>query len=212
MPSTAQGLIASSRVVRPEYLSAHPSARRYQTSLVSGATINLLANDPVFSFRTGSTAGTVYVIHRVQCSLHNILAFASAELNRIELVVARSFTASDSGGTAATLTGNHGKLRTDDATTTISDFRIADTAVLTAGTRTLDSQSIGMSSFLNSTTARSVLLGNAGLVNAASTGNNGPPLVLGINEGFIIRPAVSYPATGTIVCSISVTWFELSEW
>jgi len=59
------------------------------------------------------------------------------------MTIAKSFSAAGTGGTAATITGNNGKMRTSMGTTLLGEARCASTAALGAGTKTLDSQAIG---------------------------------------------------------------------
>src|SRR6266404_3448761 len=92
----------------------------------------LAGGSPVFSFRYG--AANLAIIRKVTTEADDITTAFVAGAAKFDMIAARSFTASDTGGTAGTLTGNNGKLRTSYATTGISDFRIASTATLTAGT------------------------------------------------------------------------------
>src|SRR6266481_6335678 len=107
--------------------------------------------------------------------------------------------------TGGTLTTNNGKLRTSFATTGVSDFRIASTATLTAGTRTLDAQPLASVEFAVSTAIDAGLLPTTDLFRPA-IGES--PLVLAQNEGFVLQATV--PGTGTWVFSARVCWDEVS--
>lgn len=69
-------------------------------------------------------------------------AFTTAQIGDYGLFFARSFTASNSGGTAFSIAGNNTKVRTSLVAPNAMDARIATTATLTAGTRTLDTKAL----------------------------------------------------------------------
>lgn len=176
----------------------------YAKGLASGTmAAGLAANAPVFSLRYGGTGFAV--IKRVTVSAGNAGTAFAAGVANFSLYDARAFTASDSGGTAATLTGNNGKLKTSFATTAVSDIRISSTATLTAGTRTLDTDPLGAVVVPISTTASSVMA-SSGTVLMDPKNAGDYPLVLATNEGFVIQATV--PATGTWSFSVFVEWDE----
>lgn len=167
----------------------------------------LAANAPVFSFRWGD-ATRLCAVTSIHCSGGgSIVAFAAGFTN-LEVVVARSFTASDTGGTALTPTANAQKLRTSMGTSLVTDVRVASTATLTAGTRTLDAQPLGSVTSSVTATAGTPLWSPIHLYELNE--NDGQPLILAQNEGFIIRATV--PATGTWTASFDVTWMELAAY
>jgi len=137
-------------------------------------------------------------------------AFAAGVPVQLGMRVARSWSADGTGGTAIVFsTANTNKKRTSFPLSLFSDtgVRIATTAALGAGTKTLDTNRCAM------------VLGCAG----AATGNtyvinptymwqrNTPdeyPFVFAQNEGFIIE-IVAVPATGTWSLSVQVEWAEI---
>jgi len=162
------------------------------------------AGAPIFSFRYGGAA--LAIVRRISSEADDVTTALAAGAGKFDLIAARSFTASDTGGTAGTLTGNNGKLRTSFATTAISDFRISSTATLTAGTRTLDAQPLASVEFPVSTTADAGLLPTTDFIRQ-NIGES--PLVLATNEGFVIQATV--PGTGTWSASVRVCWDEVSS-
>lgn len=127
--------------------------------------------------------------------------------------VARSFTASDSSGTALSglSAGNaSNKLRTSQTSSFIltggGDVRVATTAALTAGTRTLDSNAIG-NIVAGSSAANTNMIQDVPLYSDYTT-IYGVPLVLAQNEGFIIN-ANAAAGTGTWQVGISVLYAEV---
>lgn len=180
----------------------------YAKALTTGTMAAGLAGaSPVFSFRYTGTGFAV--IKRVTMSAGNAGTGFAAGVANFSLFAARTFTASDSGGTAATLTGNNAKLRTSFPTTGVGDIRIASTATLTAGTRTLDSDPLAAFEVGVPTTANASLASpGALLLDPKNAGDY--PLVLANNEGFVIQATV--PATGTWSGAVFVEWDEYSAY
>lgn len=163
----------------------------------------LAGGAPVFSFRYG--AANLAIVRKILIEADNITTAFVAGAAKFDLIAARSFTVSDTGGTAGTLTTNNGKLRTSYATTGVSDFRISSTATLTAGTRTLDAQPLASVEFAVPTSIDADLLPTTALFQS-QVGES--PLILAQNEGFVIQATV--PGTGTWVFSVRVCWDEVS--
>jgi hypothetical protein len=104
------------------------------------------------------------------------------------LIAARSFTASDTGGVSILPSGNQNKLRTSGmGTTLLTDARISQTATLSAGTRTKDAQGPrldrGWRAQHGGCHGRQILLPYP--IFDQRPGEH--PLVLAQNEGFVIR-------------------------
>jgi len=166
------------------------------------------AASPIWSFRYGGTG--VVVIKSIRFSAADSATAFAAGTAQFNWFVARSFTASDTGGTGATITGNNGKLRTSFPTTGIADFRTATTATLSAGTRTLDTQPLASITLGVQATAGVQLSDGSpsSVIYAANAGDY--PLVLATNEGVVLQATV--PATGTWSASITVEWDEYSAY
>lgn len=192
--------------IRPQDVGALGS---YEISEASGTmAAGLAANSPIFSFRWSSAAGLA-VVKSVYMSAGNAGTAFAAGVATFKCIAARSFTVSDSGGTALTLTGNNGKMRTSHATTLLGDARIASTATLTAGTRSLDSTAIGTLLAPVSTAASTTLI-SPGTNLFDSGDSNAYPLILAQNEGFVITATV--PATGTWAFAVNVEWDEVTTY
>lgn len=178
----------------------------YRKSMSTGTMAAGLASDsPVFSFRYGGTGYAV--IRSVTISAVNAGTAFTAGVGKLELYKATAFTASDSGGTAGTLTAGGGdRLRTSLAVSAVSDFRIASTGALTAGTRTLGTDPLASTVVAvpaTSTNYQMIVPGTT-LYNRAEAGDY--PLTLTTSEGFVIQATV--PATGTWTATVSVQWDE----
>lgn len=193
-------------VIRPNDVAALGSYAIGMTSGVMAA--GLAANADIFSFRFApSTTTNICLVRRVLISAGNTATAFTAGVVTFNLFAARSFTASQTGGTAATVTGNNQKLRTSFAAMGVADIRISSTAALGAGTKTLDAQPLGSVSSAIVATAGSILVP---LVPLLDTRVGEWPDVIANNEGLTIQGTV--PATGTWTFSASVTWEEVSTY
>lgn len=182
-----------------------------QTGIYSGLT----AGSPLFSMRW-TDATRLCLILKVSVSVvETTVATADGQVDR-QLIIARGFTASDSGGTAIVLTGNNQKHRTSMATSLVGDMRIATTAALTAGTRTLDGVGMGIAA---ATTGTGPV--TAGVVTtiipktdlfSAFTGPIIYPIVLAQNEGIIIRMVTAEPGGSSLVTYVDVAWAEVNSY
>lgn len=119
--------------------------------------------------------------------------------------MARSFTAAGTGGGTATITTNNAKLKTSFPTTAVGEIRVATTAALGAGTKTLDAQPVGMGLGSITVTAGDVILPPT-VIYDAMCDTDQYPIILSANEGLIIRATV--PATGTWTGGFSIVWDE----
>lgn len=190
-------------VIRP---NDYGSLGIYSLGATSGVmAAALAANSPVYSFRWGNGTNLA-VLRKVQISAGGIAAF-TAGIVTFQMFLARSFSASDTGGTSILPSGNGNKLRTSMGTTLLTDARISSTATLTAGTRTLDGQAAGTASGSTTATAGTVLMPFTSIFEARASEF---PCVFAQNEGFVIQATV--PATGTWTFSVNTMWEELAAY
>ncbi len=139
-------------------------------------------------------------------------AFSAAQILDAYLYVARGFTAVDSGQTQITSpVQNMAKMRDSGGaqmgTSLVNQIWVANTAAITAGTRTLDTQPIGSAVFGNANT-----LGNAyeSQLYSCNFGND-HPLILGVNEGLVINALTAYAGTGTVQYYFNLRWAEVTQ-
>jgi hypothetical protein len=163
------------------------------------------ANSPIFSMRSAAANGPNVVIRRFTFNAMAYTTAFTAGQALFQLFVARAFSASDTGGTQATMTTNNMKRRTAFATTALQDLRYSTTGVLTAGTRTLDGTPIA--SLGAPVPATSVSYNLVGPWDMLRYGPEAWPLILAPNEGLILQATV--PATGTWQWFVSVDWDEI---
>jgi hypothetical protein len=200
--------VETSRAQRVTLRGTDPSTLgSYRLSTQTGVmAAGLGAASEIFQFRW-TDASRLCVINKVNFEgAGSIIAFA-AGVAQFRLAIARSWTVDGSGGTAATTTANNQKLRTSFGTTLLGAARIASTAALTAGTKTIDAQDVG--STLGSFPA------TAGAMIAADTlfqpvPGVEHPIILAQNEGLVVRATV--PATGTWTTGITVVWTEVASY
>jgi len=188
----------------PEILGA------YGLALTSGALTTVTAGGTVFSFRWAPPTSTqLCMIRRVEVGFSTVTAFGTAQSLQYSMQVARNWSASDTGGTAAAFTQtNTGKMRTTMPTSAFAgggQIMIATTAANTAGTRTLDTQA--MMFVQGQSTAIGTVL-TAAPIFQHQVGDY--PLILANNEGFIINNVTTMGATGVINLTVNVEWMELA--
>ena len=157
----------------------------------SGLVTGVAAAGPLFSFR--NISANPVIVRRVGAGFITTTAFSTAQIVDFWLVVARAFTVSDSGGTAISITGSNGKHRTSLAIPTSVDARIATTAALTAGTRTLDANAFGQIAGWSGAVGQGIA---PTVDNLLSHTPGDHPLVLAQNEGFIVRPVTALGPAG----------------
>jgi len=187
----------------------------YRIAMISGVIpAALAANSELFQFRW-TDATRLAVIHKVWISAGANVAATAAALQALRLAIARAWTVDGSGGTAATLTGNNQKDRTSMATTLLGTARMATTAALGAGTKTLDAQDIAAVSYGVGTGAITTslslnLIPQTELLEVNANGQH--PIVLAQNEGIVVRSGLIGPAAMTWQLGVTVAWAELTAY
>jgi hypothetical protein len=164
----------------------------------------LAAAAPIYAFQNPSAAVFV-LLKRVKIAAWSLNAGFASGLATFDLFVARSFTALDTGGQPATLSGNNGKLRTAYAST-VSDIVRSTTGALTPGTRTLDNSPIESWNVAVTNGANTPLMPTPYKLFDKAPGEM--PLLLAQNEGFVILATV--PATGIWTFAIGAEWDEVA--
>lgn len=182
----------------------------YRVSQQSGLTTALAAGAPVFAFRWGDSS-RLALVRYIRVRAQVITGFTTAQEIAADVTIARSWTVSDSAGTALTISGNNGKKRASMGSTLLTDARISAAAALTAGTRTLDANPLIVGSTQEMAAAATVQRAKLDLVwDATNTADY--PLVLSTNEGFVVRNLVLLGAAGTVRWSFEVAWDEVTAY
>jgi hypothetical protein len=172
----------------------------------SGALTGVAAAGAVFSLRNIGTS--ILVIHRIGCTFVTTTAFTAAQRMAFDLVIQRSFSVSDSGGTAIVLTADNAKLKKDLAALTNVDARIATTTALTAGTKTADTNPLAIVSAWSGGAGQGILPNITD--NLFRTGPEDHPIILKTNEGINIRNVVAMGAVGVGVLTVNLDIAELA--
>lgn len=172
----------------------------------------LAANSEIFQFRW-SDASRLCVVNEVKISaVVSTTFFAAGVPVQIDLIKSTSWTVAGTGGTAPTVAATL-KKRTSMASSLMAagDMRIATTAALGAGTKTLEAQALATLAAAGPITAslNGGIIAPGTMLFRAEVGDAQHPLVLAQNEGFSIR-SVAVPATGTWTAAISVDWTEVA--
>jgi hypothetical protein len=174
----------------------------------------LAANSEVFQFRFLSGVKSYALIHMIRFDGMGIVAVSTAAGPiGFEALIARSWTAAGSGGTRIAVTGDNLNIETVNPNSQVNDLGIATTGALTAGTKTLDANAIG--GVLGGVgTGAVTIYGPTGLIaptylfEDGETGNC--PIVLGNQEGFVIRTTHAGPTALTYAARFSVSWTEVT--
>jgi len=182
----------------------------YRLCTTVALVVSQAANGTLFSFRWGD-ASRLCVLNWVRLQCLQTAAATATIYPRFQVYLARSFSASDSAGTALTLTGNSFKKRTSMGTTLVTDIRKSAVAAgLTAGTRTLDGDPI-----LELPTQQTITTPNTTLFQAQidMTDGSDMPIVFAQNEGFIVRgPTTLFGVAGTADLVVDVSWSEVASY
>ena len=177
------------------------------------------ANSEIFQFRW-SHATNLAVIGKIRIAACVTTTFFAAGVPiEIDLIKSTGWSAAGTGGTGVTM-GALGKTRNGMASSSLvaGDMRIATTAALGAGTKTLET-GVSMASIVAPGPITASLNGQIiapGTIMWEPDMSDGEhPLVLGglgggaVSEGFSIR-SVAVPATGTWRFSVSIQWAEVT--
>jgi hypothetical protein len=172
------------------------------------------ANSEIFQFRW-TDATRLCVINSVKISACVSTTFFAAGVPvQIDLVKSTAWTVAGTLGTginpAALL-----KKRTSMGSSLVAngDMRIATTAALGAGTKTLETLSLAAIAAPGPITAslNGQIIAPGTVLFEADVSHGEHPLTLVQNEGFSIR-SVAVPATGTWTASIMVDWTEVAAY
>ena len=195
----------------------HGSLGHYRLGMTTGTiAAALAANAELFQFRW-TDATRLCVVQKVILSAGANVAATAAGIVNLDTVVARGWSAAGTGGTAATITGNNQKTRTSMGTTLLGEARCATTAALGAGTKTLDSQSIGnvcvgIGTGAITTSHRLQLIEKVDMMEIDADMSI-HPVVLAQNEGIVIKNgATIWPATMTWGMSVTIVWAEVAAY
>jgi hypothetical protein len=192
---------------------AFPATPSYSLGVVSGTmAAGLSAASPIVSIRW-ATVGQLCVIRSLRLTAGNSATAFTAGFVAFDLITARGWSANDTGGGAVAWTNTATNRRRstfgDSGFATAGEIRVATTATLSAGTRTLDTNPLNSIAASVTATAGDFVLPETELVPRGAY-----PIVLSAAaaataQGLVIRATV--PATGTWQFSVAMDWEEETD-
>ncbi len=172
------------------------------------------ANSEIFQFRWAD-ATRFAVIRKVKISACVSTTFFAAGVPvQIDMIRSTGWTVAGTGGTGITPAALL-KKRTSMGSTLLAagDMRIATTAALGAGTKTLDTYPMAAIAAPGPITAslNGQIIPPGTILWQSEIGDGEYPVVLAQNEGVSIR-SVAVPATGTWTLSVDMQWAEVTAY
>lgn len=198
--------------LRPlEYVSGSKTFGFYRARASSGACVAVTATGELLSFRwTATTANAILLRLTATANVTADITPAAASPNYdLEAVIARSYSVTDTGGTAVT-PGAFQMGRATMGNSLVSDIRVATTAKLTAGTRTLDTFGFGFANLR----MMGGLSTNVGACSVpvdlyAWDDPREYPITFAQNEGFVVRAQSAGNTGGSVRYTFTVSWAEV---
>ena len=175
------------------------------------------AASEIFQFRWAD-ASRLCLINEIKLSAAvSTTMFAVGVPVQIDLVKATGWTIAGTGGTAITPAATL-KKRTSMASTLITagDIRIATTAALGAGTKTLEAAGANPLAALLAAgpitgSLSGIIIPTDTMLFRAGVGDGQHPILLAQNEGIVIR-SVAVPITGTWMATVTIDWTEVAAY
>lgn len=171
------------------------------------------ANSEIFQFRFVSST-RMASIRRIRISaVVSTTFFAAGVPVQIAAIKSSAWTAAGTGGTAITIgTDNRRKSTMRNSDIAAGDIRIATTAALGAGTKTLETNNFAALAAPGPITAslNGQIIAPGTVLWEAKSADGDHPFLLANQEGFSIR-SIAVPITGTWTCGIDVDWVELID-
>lgn len=179
----------------------------YYFETATGALTGAAANSPIFTLRNPDSHLTVLLL-RLSLVYYLTTAYTGAQMNDFEIIRATGWTVADSGGAAIT----PAKARLENMANPKADIRIATTAALTAGTRTIDSTGIravadGPPNVAIPTATLAVPRQELVLYDLRDIGSH--PVSLDYQEGIILRNITAMSAAGVIKAFVMGSFVEI---
>lgn len=172
----------------------------------------------LFNFRNPSATVKCFIRY-VGAKFILTTAYGTAQETGIDMILAHSFTVNGTNGTAidvGSTVAATGKLSSADCATsalTAGCVRTATASTITAGTHTLDANPIGTLNDWSGAIGATVPTTSSGAAGQFGTlfsarGREEMPIVLGQNQGFLLRNTVLMGATGVGRWDFCVEWDE----
>lgn len=177
----------------------------YSLAKVSGTmAAGLAAGSEIFQFRWTDTT-SVALIRSVRILAGTQGTGFAAGVASCDMFRATAWTVAGTGGATATITGDNLKRHNKMLSSLVNEIRIASTAALGVGTKTLLDEANHNILKSVGTGAGAVIWEEAPFI-AVESADDITPIILEANEGFVLKATV--PATGTWSFSVSTYWDE----
>lgn len=177
----------------------------YRYSGVSGLVTGVAANGELFQMRWSDTANLALIDYvRVRSTLTT--AFTAAQELIHEIILAAAWSVSGTGGTAITPSATNLAKRSSFPQSKIGDMRIASTAALGVGTKTLYGNALAAQHGWAGAQGQTAIDLTIDLTNGGAE----YPVVLAQNEGLVIRNGVAMGAGGVMKTSVEIAWREIA--
>jgi hypothetical protein len=189
----------------------------YSIGETTGGYSGLAAGSELFQFRW-TDASKLALILRVSVSVVITTAASAAGVVDRQLIIARTWNVSGSGGTSLFPSfTNQLKRRTSLASSVAGDIRIASNAALGAGTKTLDNTGVGIAGTALGSAALTAYQGNqilplTDLYNVSAGGVVEYPIVLAQNEGCVVRMVSAEPSSAVLRTLVNFIWAEVAAY
>lgn len=186
------------------------------TGLVTAVAARTATAGFLFTMRWPSAAAKCYIKY-VGARFTLTTAFGTAQVVGCDLILARSYTASATGGTAidvGSTVADTNNLSVDFNTSlfTVDTCRVATTDAFTAGTQTLDANPIGLLTDWAGAIGDQVPRSTSGAAGRFGTlfsaRDTGAPIKLAADEGIVCRNQILMGATGVGRWDFCVEWDE----
>lgn len=163
----------------------------------------LAANSPILAFRNTSPSMNALIRH-IKFNAWTLGTGFAAGLATMELYIAKSFTAMDTGGNTGTTSA--AKLATSMGGSSAA-VQWATTGALTAGTRTLNTYPLEAENVSAPTTAYTPFTTNPLRADLLDKNGGDHPVLLAQNEGLVLQATV--PGTGLWSWAARIVWDEV---
>lgn len=179
----------------------------------------IVISSPLFSCRYagGAPGNNVMIVQHLRAIFNVTTVFTAAQEVGLDAVRLTSYSVADTGGTLISVFAGDNKMDSIMPVSGITSVRMATTTLLTAGTRSQDSNAFAISNQVGERHVN-VAAGTAELPNpnqAVLDFSPGPyesPLVIRANEGLAIRNTVAFPAAGAGTLTVEMAWAEVANW
>lgn len=178
----------------------------YQFGQITGLMTGIAANGEIAQFRW-SNATRLAVIKHIRVRYAVVTGFTAAQELGFDVIGATGFSVNGTGGTAIVPNATNLKKRQSYPDSLVGDLRIATTAALGAGTKTLISATY-LASTAKTLAAAATVQDAAFEYTLDMTNGGDSPIVLAQNEGLIVRNSILMGAAGTVRASIEFAWAE----